>query len=307
MSLFKTTLNQLQALLAILSISISTILCFIPIFFIGLFKLIPITNWRTLCTRGVDKIATFWCSINNLYVDKIQQFKLSVTGLENLNPEEWYLVVANHQSWLDILILQRLFNRKIPVLKFFIKDQLKWIPFIGFCWWAMGCPFMKRYSKEYLAKNPHKQGQDLLSTQKAIETFKRTPASVMNFVEGTRFTQSKKEKQQSPYTHLLKPKAGGISFIISSMGQHISKILDVTIVYAEQDHTLWDFLCNKVHAAQIVVRQIPIPTQFSSNRLLENKDMDNEFKEWLNEQWAEKDKLITSLKEDKNELVTNHY
>ncbi len=292
----KKLFSQLHAVLAVFILILTTTLCFIPILFIGLFKLFPNKNWQSLCTRTVDEIATFWCSINNLYLDKVQKFHLDITGLENLNRKNWYLVVANHQSWLDIVILQRLFNRKIPVLKFFIKDQLKWVPLLGFSWWAMGCPFMKRYSKEYLAKNPHKKGKDLISTRKAIEVFKRTPASMMNFIEGTRFTLNKKQQQQSPYAHLLKPKAGGISFIISSMSEQITSLLDVTIVYAEKKHSLWDFLCKRVRSAKIFIRQIPIPSKFISTQLLENAQMHSEFKEWLNEQWAEKDKLIASLK-----------
>ncbi|HAT8182414.1 TPA: acyltransferase [Legionella pneumophila] len=289
--------GQLHAIAAIFALIVSTTLCFIPILFVGLLKLFPNKNWQSLCTRCVDKIATFWCGINNLYVDKAQKINWEISGLNNLTPKDWYLVVANHQSWLDIVILQRLFNRKIPVLKFFIKDQLKWIPLLGFSWWAMGCPFMKRYSKEYLAKKPHKQGKDLISTRKAIETFKRTPASIMNFVEGTRFTKVKKEQQQSPYNYLLKPKAGGISFIINSMGQQIKSLIDVTIVYAEKNHSLWDFLCKRVKKVKIIIRQLPIPAQFTSVNLINDFQAQNAFKEWLNEQWAVKDNLIASLQE----------
>lgn len=296
MSFLKTTLGNLHALLALCILIFTTSLCFIPILFVGCFKLLPNKQWRTFCTQVVDAVATFWCGVNNFYVNKVQKIKLDVTGLENLDRKNWYLVVANHQSWLDIVILQRVFNRKIPVLKFFVKDQLKWIPLLGFSWWAMGCPFMKRYSKEYLAKKPHKQGKDLTSTLKAIETFKRTPASVMNFIEGTRFTSSKQQQQESPYTHLLKPKAGGISFVISSMGQQITSMLDVTIVYAEKKHSIWDFLCKRVSAAKVLIRQIPIPAHFMDAQLHENKQIQNEFKEWLNEQWAEKDRLINSFK-----------
>ncbi|CZI21548.1 TPA: acyltransferase [Legionella pneumophila] len=289
--------GQLHAIAAIFALIVSTTLCFIPILFVGLLKLFPNKNWQSLCTRCVDKIATFWCGINNLYVAKAQKIHWEISGLNNLTPKDWYLVVANHQSWLDIVILQRLFNRKIPVLKFFIKDQLKWIPLLGFSWWAMGCPFMKRYSKEYLAKNPHKQGKDIISTRKAIETFKRTPASIMNFVEGTRFTKVKKEQQQSPYNYLLKPKAGGISFIINSMGQQIKSLIDVTIVYAEKNHSLWDFLCKRVKKIKVIIRQLPIPAQFTSANLINDFQAQNAFKEWLNEQWAIKDNLIASLQE----------
>ncbi|MCL5272981.1 MAG: acyltransferase [Gammaproteobacteria bacterium] len=290
-------MGQIHAILATLFLIVTTTLFFIPVLFIGLFKLIPNKSWQAFCTRCVDGIATFWCGINNYYVNNMQNIKWEISGLNNLNPKDWYLVVANHQSWLDIVILHRLFNKRIPVLKFFIKDQLKWVPFLGFSWWAMGCPFMKRYSKEYLARKPHKQGKDLVSTQKAIETFKRTPASIMNFVEGTRFTPVKKEQQQSPYNHLLKPKAGGIGFIISSMGSQITSLLDVTIVYSEKNHSLWDFLCKRVKAIKVNIREIPIPNQFKSFELIHDSSTQNEFKDWLNKQWAEKDRLITSLQD----------
>ncbi len=288
--------GQFNAIIATIFLITSTALCFIPILFIGLFKLFPNKQWQSLCTRGVDAIATLWCGINSMYIDNVIKVDTEITGFDNLNRKEWYLVVANHQSWLDIVILQRLFNRKIPVLKFFIKDQLKWVPLLGFAWWAMGCPFMKRYSKEYLAKKPHKQGKDLISTRKAIETFKRTPASIMNFVEGTRFTQVKKEQQQSPYSNLLKPKAGGISFIISSMGEQIKGLLDVTIVYPDQNGSLWDFLCQRIKSVKINIRYLPIPRHFSSEQLINDHQTQTEFKEWLNLQWAEKDQLIGSLK-----------
>lgn len=296
MQTLKKTGEQLHAIFAILILIITTTLGTFAILFVGLFKLFPNQRWQILCTRAVDALATYWCSINKFYVDNIQNIKWEITGVENLNLKEWYLVVANHQSWLDIVILQYVLNRKIPVLKFFIKDQLKWVPLLGFCWWAMGCPFMKRYSKEYLAKNPHKQGKDLVSTRKAIEAFKKTPASIMNFVEGTRFTPTKKEQQKSSYAHLLRPKAGGISFIISAMGQQINSLLDVTIVYAENEHSLWDFLCKRVKSIKINIRQIPIPEQFTSIKVIENDQTQNEFKEWLNQQWAEKDNLIASMK-----------
>lgn len=290
-------MGQIHAILATLFLIVTTTLFFIPVLFIGLFKLIPNKSWQAFCTRCVDGIATFWCGINNYYVNNMQNIKWEISGLNNLNPKDWYLVVANHQSWLDIVILHRLFNKRIPVLKFFIKDQLKWVPFLGFSWWAMGCPFMKRYSKEYLARKPHKQGKDLISTQKAIETFKRTPASIMNFVEGTRFTPIKKDQQQSPYNHLLKPKAGGIGFIISSMGSQITSLLDVTIVYSEKNHSLWDFLCKRVKAIKVNIREIPIPNQFKSFELIHDSSTQNEFKDWLNKKWAEKDQLIASLQD----------
>ncbi|MFA6302417.1 MAG: acyltransferase [Legionella sp.] len=288
--------GQIYAVLPLLILMTTTIIGTIPVVLLGLLKLIPNKRWQDFCTRCVDVIATNWCSINNFYVNKIQNIQWEITGLNELNPKDWYLIIANHQSWLDIVILQKVFNRKIPVLKFFIKDQLKWVPVLGLAWWAMGCPFMKRYSKEYLAKYPHKQGQDLEATINAIDRFKRTPAAVMSFIEGTRFTQEKKQVQNSPHKHLLRPKAGGISFILSSMGEQLSSVLDVTIVYPQAQHSLWDFLCKRIKSIKVHIRQIPIPSEFTSKQLLEDTKTQADFKDWLNQQWANKDNLITSLK-----------
>jgi 1-acyl-sn-glycerol-3-phosphate acyltransferase len=288
--------GQIYAILPLLILMVTTCIGTIPILVLGLLKLFPNKRWQDLCTQCVDAIATVWCGVNNFYVNNLQNIKWEISGLNELNPKDWYLIVANHQSWLDIVILQKLFNQKIPVLKFFIKDQLKWVPVLGLAWWAMGCPFMKRYSKEYLAKYPHKKGQDLSATLKAIDRFKRTPASVMSFIEGTRFTKEKKQIQNSPHQHLLKPKAGGISFILSSMGAQLSSVLDVTIVYPQAQHSLWDFLCKRIDSVKVNVREIPIPVEFTSNKLLEDEQTKADFKEWLNQQWTSKDNLIASLK-----------
>lgn len=296
MHISKKFTGKLYATGALLVLLFTTALGSIPILFLGLAKLLPNPRLKIFCTNMVDKIATIWTDINNVYLDKSNPAQLEITGAQNFNPDDWYLVVANHQSWLDIVILQRLFNRKIPVLKFFIKDQLKWVPFLGFSWWAMGCPFMKRYSPAYLAKNPHKKGKDLQATQKALTVFKQTPASLMSFVEGTRYTSQKKLAQNSPYQHLLKPKAGGISFVISAMNKQINQLLDVTITYSEQENSLWDFLCHRIHSIQVNIRQIPIPKQFLTTSLIDNDKIQSEFREWLNEKWLEKDRLINEMK-----------
>lgn len=290
-------IGQLHAILALLVLVLSTTLFFIPILFIGLFKLIPNTKSRIACTKAIDALSKVWCDINNWHINTQKLSKFEIHGVDALDSKKWYLVIANHQSWLDIVVLHYALNRKIPVLKFFIKDQLKWIPFLGFAWWAMGCPFMKRYSKEYLAKNPHKEGKDKKSTLKAIENFKKTPASVMNFIEGTRFTQAKQGLQNSPYTHLLKPKAGGIGFVIGAMAEHFDNLLDVTIVYPHKHHSLWDFLTKRIDTIQIFARELPIPAEFRSQQLTELPELQTQFRSWINEQWTQKDLIISQTRQ----------
>ncbi|KTD25733.1 putative acyltransferase [Legionella lansingensis] len=288
--------GQLHGFLAIGILILSTSLGFIPILLLGVLKLFPNRHWQLFCTKMVDVVASWWSAINSAYIKRTQCITWEVDGLENLSRQNSYLVIANHQSWLDIVVLQHLFNRKIPVLKFFIKDQLKWVPLLGFAWWAMGCPFMKRYSKEYLVKNPHKKGKDLLAASKAIELFKHAPATIMSFVEGTRFSMQKSKEQKSPYQFLLKPKAGGLSFVISTMGHQFTSLLDVTIIYSNAKHSLWDFLCRRIDAIKVHIRHLPIPKQFLSPSLIADDKAQEEFRNWLNNSWYEKDRLIASLK-----------
>ncbi|STX28656.1 putative acyltransferase [Legionella beliardensis] len=287
--------SQWHGVLSILVLITSTIIFFIPILIMGLLKLFPNLRFRIFCTKLIDTITTYWSSTNNWYIRLTKKVRWEVNGLDNLSDDNWYLVVANHQSWLDIVVLQYVLNRKIPVLKFFIKDQLKWVPLLGFAWWAMGCPFMKRYSKEYLTKNPHKRGKDLESTNKAMTLFKNTPSAVMNFIEGTRFTAEKKTNQKSPYHFLLKPKAGGISFVIAALENRVKSITDLTIVYSSKKPTLWNFLCHRIDTIYVKLRQIPIPAKFFDQSLIHNEHKQLEFRNWLNEQWEEKDKLIKGL------------
>lgn len=286
----------LHGILALFLLTCSTTVFFIPILVMGLLKLMPILSLKVACTKIVDKLVSSWCQFNSAYINLTQNINWQISGLENIVLNDWYLLIANHQSWLDIVVLQYLFTKKIPMFKFFIKDQLKWVPLLGFSWWAMGCPFMKRYSKEYLVKYPHKKGKDMEVTRKAITLLQHSPATIMNFIEGTRFTASKKAMQQSPYQHLLKPKAGGLSFVISAMGKKIDSLLDVTIVYANEEHSLWDFLCHKVEGIKVHIRQIPIPPAFSNEKLFNDLQTQNEFRQWLNQQWDEKDALINRLK-----------
>lgn len=283
--------------MAVLTLALISIVCFIPVFFIGILKLFPLQSWRIFCTKGIDYIADIWTDLTTGYVQKMYNVQWNIHGLTQFNRKHWHLVIANHQSWLDIVILQNVFRRKIPVLKFFIKEQLKWVPLLGFSWWAMGCPFMKRYSKEYLAKNPHKKHADIQATEKALKLFKSYPSSLISFIEGTRYTTQKKAYQQSPYQHLLKPKAGGISQVVSAMGSRLQQLIDVTIVYPAQPLSLWDFLCRRMDWVYVNVSALNIPDSFTkTSDWLKDPEKLAHFRQWLNDHWHQKDALIAGVR-----------
>jgi len=289
--------NIIYGILALSFLTVVTTLCFIPIFIIGLLKLIPNHALRIWFTQQIDRVALIWTGLTTGYVNRFYPNRLNITGNIPNNPKQWYLVIANHQSALDTILLQNIFHRKIPVIKFFIKEQLKWVPLLGFSWWAMGFPFMKRYSKEQIKKNPHKKNKDAQSANNSLKLFKSYPSTIMSFVEGTRYTTQKKQHQQSSYVHLLKPKAGGISQVISTLRTQLQSLIDVTFVYSTPKHSIWDFLCGRVDRIDIIIRALAIPEVFTqSTTLLEDGHTQNAFRDWLNNQWEEKDALITKIK-----------
>ena len=288
-----------RGLLAFIVMALNTIISVVPLLFITLLKLvIPIQSWGKVCAWLLIKIAENWMSVNSFALSLSGRIQIELKGAEGLHYHGWYLVSCNHQSWSDILILQQVFNRRIPMLKFFLKQELIWVPLMGVAWWALDFPFMKRYSKEFLEKHPEMKGKDLETTRKACEKFKELPVSVMNFLEGTRFTQAKHDAQNSPYQNLLKPKSGGIAFVLSAMGGQLRSMLDVTIVYHDKAIGFWDLLCGRVRHLTVQIVERPIPEQFGRGDYENDAAFRAEFQEWVNQLWQEKDALITSIKQE---------
>jgi 1-acyl-sn-glycerol-3-phosphate acyltransferase len=291
----KTRLGFIRGLLSLVFYAGNTLFWCIPIFFLALLKvLIPNSKFQNQCRKASVASASYWVGVNNFNQKLFGSTTMTVHGDHELDLKGKYLVLANHQSWVDILVLQRIFHRKIPFLKFFIKKELLWFPILGQAWWVMEFPFMKRYSKQFLQKKPHLKGMDLKITRKACEKFKTTPVSIMNFVEGTRFTAEKHEKQQSPYQNLLKSKAGGIAYVLGSMGDQLNAILDVTIVYPKRMNSFWAFICGYIREVKINVRSMPITEDLLGN-YSEDKSYQERFHRWLNNLWEEKDRGIQEM------------
>lgn len=281
--------------LALLLLAGNIVLHVLPLFAFTLVKLVvPMPAIRQACSRVLVRIAESWIGVNGFLFDLFTRIRWRVEGLAGLRRDGNYLVLCNHQSWVDIPVLQRVFNRRIPFLRFFLKQQLIWVPLLGPAWWALDFPFMKRYSRETLLKHPELQGKDKEATRRACEKFRHMPVSVMNFVEGTRFTPAKHAAQSSPYRHLLRPKAGGLAFVLDAMGDALHAILDVTIVYPEGRCTMADLIAGRVHDIRVHVRERAIEAG-----LLGNYDEDAAFrgrvKSWVNTLWREKDAQVASM------------
>lgn len=280
----------------VIGVTLNT-LCVLPVILcFAFFKSLPVNQLKLMSQKVLNGVCVYWVNLNNFFLARLTKVEKHYSNSDlDLGIDKSYLVISNHQSWLDILILQFLLHRKVPALKFFLKDSLIWVPILGLCWWGLGFPFMKRYSKAYLKKHPEKEGQDLIATKKACEQFKVTPVGIMNYPEGTRLTPAKHKKQGSTFKHLLKPKAGGLGFALPILGEMVDSMIDLTIVYPNDKTTLLSFLWGDIPKIKVHLRQIQIPQKFYTMNYQKDEILRKEFQQWLNERWQEKDKIISNL------------
>jgi len=262
--------------------------------------LLPFRRVRLLIDPLLLQIAEAWIAGNSGWMRLTQPLQWQVTGIQDLDPRQWYLVISNHQSWVDILVLQHVLNRRIPLLKFFLKKQLIWVPIMGLAWWALEFPFMRRHSEAFLQKHPEERGKDAATTRAACEKYALVPTSVMNFVEGTRFTRAKQQRQQSPYRHLLKPKAGGISLALDAMDEKFGAVLDITIAYPDGAPNFWQFLQGRVPRVIVQARTLAVPRLAANAAGDPSQALRELCQAWVNQLWADKDALLDRLQATTN-------
>jgi len=291
-SLFKA---QLRGVLSLLLYIVDTFAVTVPFYTVAFLKwLIPLPSWRKRCSWLLHRIGDVWLFFLNLPQCLFSGTRWVIRGMESLPVTRSCLLMVNHQTWVDIFVLIRLFYRKIPDFKFFVKKELLWLPIIGQAFWAVDFPIMRRHSREELRKRPDLVQEDLEITRRACEKFSDMPVSVFNFVEGTRFRQEKHRRQGSPFRHLLRPKAGGTALVLSAMGEKIQHVLNVTIVYPKGVRNFWEYLCGRVEEIRVHVEMLPVTRDLLGD-YFHDRQFREHFQSWINALWREKDRRIEEM------------
>jgi 1-acyl-sn-glycerol-3-phosphate acyltransferase len=276
---------------------INTLVLIGPLLVFALLKLLFKGRLRDRCSGAVMWIAETWAEIDKLIFATCIPTRWDIRGDEGLRSDTSYLVISNHQSWVDIPALIQALNRRTPFFKFFLKKELIWVPLLGLAWWALDYPFMKRYTKAFLARNPELKGKDLEITKAACELFKRQPVTIVNYLEGTRFTAAKHAAQASPYSDLLKPKAGGVAFVLAAMGEQVDAILDVTVVYpGNRIPGFWDMLCGQVPEVIVDIRTRELDPSLWQGDYENDPVFREKIQTWVNQLWIEKNARIATLR-----------
>ena len=261
----------------------------------GLVKLLTFGGARRRAIAVASWFGERWVQINNAVFDTFLSTRWEITGFDGLRRDGHYLVISNHISWIDILAAFRVFLGRGPFLRFFLKQALVWSPFVGQAAWALDFPFMRRYSAEYLAKHPEKRGKDLETTQKALRRYRGVPVTIINYVEGTRFSEAKREATKSAYRHLLPPRVGGVAFVLASFSEQLEALYDFTVVYPKPRVTILDYVTNKLPWIRVHGRRIEVPAEFCSDAITQPGPARDHFRAWVEKIWREKDESIDAI------------
>lgn len=273
--------------------AVTTGLIALLVIIVGIPKLLlpfpPVQRVISTLANGVFRV---WGYAMSLLFRLTQPVRWHIEGDSQLHRDRWYMIIINHLSWVDIPLVMHLACRNMPMPRFFLKQELIWLPLIGLGCWTLDMPFMKRYSREFLEKNPHLKGKDIETTQKSCQKFRHIPTTVINFCEGTRFTPEKHQHKNSPYQHLLPPKAGGTAFTLQTMGEQFDAILDITIVYPpSKNSVVWDLLTGQLRDIYVNVETLPMQQDLIGD-YFQDAAFKEHFQTWLNGRWERKDKLI---------------
>ena len=287
----------LTGILTTLLLLLNTVVLICPLLVFALLKLVLPGRGRDYASAAVMWIAESWSEIDKLIFALCIPTQWDIRGVDKLRQDTSYLCVSNHQTWVDIPALIESLNRRVPFFKFFLKKELIWVPLLGLAWWGLDYPFMKRYSKAFLEKHPELKGKDLEITKAACELFKRQPVTVVNYLEGTRFSEAKRLEQQSPYKYLLKPKAGGVAFVLAALGEQLDALLDVTIVYpGDKAPGFWDLLNGSISRVIIDIRVRELDPALSEGDYENDPAFRQSVQAWVNQLWVEKDQRIEQLR-----------
>lgn len=296
MALALTTIVRTS--LAALALTANTIIHTLPLLFLALVKLaVPFAAGRAALGRGSIALAESWIAVNSALIRALTPTRIVVTGVapDALDCRASRLVLSNHQSWVDIPVLQQVFNRRIAFLRFFLKQTLIWVPLLGPAWWALDFPFMRRHSRAAIARQPQLATGDRDATRRACRRFRDTPVSIMNFAEGTRFTEAKRRNQPSPHRHLLRPKSGGAAYVLDAMGDLLTDVVDVTIVYPAGRPSFMDLLAGRIERVLVHVQTRDIPPELIGRDCATDPSSRQAVQDWLNGLWAEKDRRFAAL------------
>lgn len=291
----------------IYSSTFSAIISIVTLLFVDAAVGIIVVIWRLLqinrrlLATFCSAILRIWFSIFMGHLEHFGRLTVVLTG-DSFYPNEPALVVCNHRSWLDTIILYSL-ARQVRMhgdVKFLAKRSLLIFPIFGFAGWVLDVViFIKRQSSS-AGRRMGKMFSSLTDPRRDC-----LPYWLINYLEGTRFTMKKRrealtfaeERGLKQLHHVLQPRTKGFIATVRALRGNARAVYDVTIGYDEtEDHEMspsfremcfTPSLTNRiVHVHQ---RRIPL------SEIPEDED---ELRRWVYTLYEQKDELIQGFREN---------
>lgn len=277
----------------------SVILLAFPAVLFTLLKLVsPTDKLRTRVLQWLNEAALCWVGFNLWWMRRWIGPPARVEMPDQLSPDCWWMVISNHRSWTDVFLILQVLHRRISMPRFFAKRSLLWFPVVGMTIWALEFPIMRRYSRQQIDANPTLADIDRKSTQHMCQRARKLPMTLINFAEGTRFSEAKRQHRQSHYRHLLMAKAGGTAKVLNLVGDRLSGIVDITLYYPNPTPTFWRYLCGRETGIHVIGRRLEVPAWMQDTEYDTRAEDKERFHAWINMVWQEKDALLDRLDHD---------
>lgn len=288
----------------IILIPLNSIVIAIPIMVLGLIRFfIPLKAVMIMVEKTNYLLYKLWVLNNRIIIAITNNIKWHITGDEIPFTKKSCIVISNHLSWVDILFIGMIYSGRIPITKFFMKHSLIYIPFVGLACYALGMPFLRRYSREQLLKNPELRKKDMATTKKVCQNLAIAPTALINFLEGTRYTQEKALKARSNYQHLMPPKVASFALALGEIANKIDFIYNTTLCYPDNTNKPFiDLLMGRMKNVYVKVEIIKTEKDMCGD-YLNDKEYKHNITMKMRKLWQEKDayldKLLNEIKKNK--------
>ena len=231
-----------------------------------------------ILTRAMNGIYRRAVAVDDWCLMRIARVRWELPEL-HLDPEKPCVVICNHRSWCDVLVVQSLIAKNGPVITFLTKRELAFVPVFGIIVWAFRFPLLKRRARGTQSEAARRES-DRQRVVDACTAVRHAPAAILTFAEGTRFSPAKRERMHSPYRHLLPPRPGGFTAIYDSLAGTGATVVDLTLDYTGEV-TFWRFLAGEAGVSATA-------TVWDWAELA-----DNDRAAWLRQRWQIKDRQLS--------------
>ena len=218
--------------------------------------------------------------VDNVLLRRVSRAAWRVREL-SLDPTRPHIVLSNHRSWADIFLVQSLIATRGPIVTFLCKRELLYVPIFGLIILAFDFPVLRRRSRRG-ADPAGRRDDDRRRVADAAAALLDSPAAILSFAEGTRFTVAKRRRAAGDghYEHVLPPRAGGFAAMVEALAPGGGSIVDLTLAYPRPS-TFWEFLGGAAGSVEVAWETMPIAT-------VEPDEAAN----WLNDRWRRKEESL---------------